>query len=110
VEFYVILRKMTNAPAYIAARFLQRFIGFFVHWYVGGTRIFWTSTLRVLNELENLFGRPVGGSPINLINWGLRVLWGGVVCTLVVFAALVIYTCWFLLPPYALFRALDAIL
>lgn len=98
---------MIIAPAYIAVRFYKRFIGFFTHWYGGGTRLFWGQAMRPFALLKNLFERSRKKSFAGLFLWLLRISFGALASLLVVGALSVLYIGWLLLPPYTLFKILD---
>jgi len=100
---------MIIAPAYIAVRFYKRFIGFFTHWYGGGTRLFWGQAMRLFTLLKNLFERSRKGSGLVFFIWLLRIFFGSLASLLFISALSALYVGWLLLPPYALFKILDGV-
>ena len=100
---------MIIAPAYIAVRFYKRFIGFFTHWYGGGTRLFWGRAVHLFVLLKNLFEHPRGKGGLNLFIWLLLIFSSTLASLLFIGALSVLYVGWLLLPPYALFKIIDGI-
>jgi len=100
---------MIIAPAYIAVRFLQRFIDFFIHWYGGGTRVFWTQTSYLLTKLRGFLERPLKRGAVDLFFWSLHVLGVALAYLVVVVISFVLYVGWILLPPYVFLKTLDAL-
>lgn len=100
---------MITAPAYMAVRFLRRFIGFFSHWYGGGTRAFWGRTVRLLAIFKNLFERPEKKGAASFLFWAFRALLGALAYLLITSVLFVLYVGWLLLPPYAFLKVLDGV-
>ena len=100
---------MITAPAYMAVRFLQRFIGFFVHWYGDGTRVFWTQTVRLLAKLGSLFGRSKGEKTHGFVFWTLRVLLGVFMHLVITTASAALYVGWTLFPLYVFLKVIEDI-
>ena len=98
---------MITAPAYIAVRLFQRLIGFFSHWYVGGTRVFWTRTIEILGSLARFFGKPSDRDTAGFVLWGLRLFVGAIIYIIVSVASLVLYIFWALLIPYVILKILE---
>jgi len=101
---------MIAAPAYIAVRFFQRLIGFFSHWYVGGTRALWSRTAKTLRLYEKLFSRAQKGGVLGFLMWVLRSSFGVLVYALVIFASFFLYAAWAALLPYILLKVLEGVI
>jgi len=116
---------MIGIPAYIAVRFVERLLGFFDHWYRGGTRFFWTRTMGVLTGLDGTFAvvltvrhlfeplyqdRTFIGYVLGFIFRVLRVALGLLVYLIVAAVALVLYIGWILLPVFSLYKVLEGVI
>jgi len=96
---------MIIAPVYIVVRFLQRFVGFFYHWYVGATRQFWSKTLYVLRAVRNFTAPDTGTLAIKAV----RYFAGGLLYILLPIVSLAFYAVWVLLPPYAALMVVEGL-
>ncbi len=98
---------MIDALAYIAANFLQRLVGFFVHWYADGTRFFLSSGRRLLATHKNLFVSRGAPGLASLLRWALFFLWGTIAGALFILALAALYLVWVFTPPFILFKTIS---
>ena len=116
---------MIAIPAYIAVRFAERFLGFFDHWYRGGTRFFWTRTMGVFSALDGTFAvaltvrhlfeplyqdRTFIGYVLGFIFRVLRVALGLLTYLIVAVVALALYIGWTLLPAFSMYKVFEGII
>ena len=116
---------MINIPAYIAVRFLERFLAFLNHWYRGGTRFFWTRTTDVLIGLDGTFAvfltvrhlfEPLYqdntfiGYILGFIFRVLRTALGLLTYLVVIIVAFTLYVSWILLPIFSLYKIFEGLI
>lgn len=96
-----------------------------MHWYRGGTRVFWDQTIRILGNfdrtlavlvtLRHLFqplyqDRTIIGYILGFIFRVLRVFIGVVIYLVVTLGALALYVAWVLVPPYILYKIAEGLI
>jgi len=115
---------MVAVLTYITSRFSKRFIGFFEHWYIFGTRFFWSHLSEVISSLDGNFAvfvtvrhlfeplyqdRTVIGYILGFIFRVSRVLIGISIYSLVVIAFTIFYGIWILVPVLVLYKIAQEI-
>lgn len=98
---------MIIVPAYIAVRFFWRLVGFFGNWYIGGANVSRRLTRWFLLEISSLFKKPSVVTPSSATFWFLGAVLGAISHGIVLITAFVFYTCWAVVPPYAIFLAVK---
>lgn len=113
---------MDFSLVYLINRFFYRFIDFFHHWYVDGSRWFGRHVLRLFMDLDTTFAVKVTaqhffeplykdytvmGRILGAIFRALRVIVGLLVYVIVGVIAGAIYLAWLLMPAYVLFRIIK---
>jgi len=95
---------MNTAPAYVAVRFFERFMGFFAHWYVGGTRVFWGRTIEALNWLKRFFESSNKESFLLRFSRAAIGIAGYFIVPVV---SIVLYIIWIFFLPYSFLKMSD---
>ena len=101
---------MNNAVVYIAASFLQRLVGFFVHWYIGGTRVFLAIALRLRAVVKKLFGRAGIERPVVFVFLGPLAVLKALMYVLGANVLIVLYLAWLIIPLTAIFKVVSGFL
>ncbi len=113
---------MTLAPAYVAARFVHRILGFLEHWYVGSFRVVGSWTLALFGRLDRSFAlivtfkhffqplyqdRTFIGYVLGVIFRSVRVVVAVTVYIIVFFLITLAYLVWLLVIPFIIYEILK---
>lgn len=111
---------MDFAPVYLIQRFFYRFVDFFHHWYVDGSRVIGHRFMTALTEADRslalkitlrYFFRPlygdytVIGRILGIIFRTGRIIIGAVVYVVIAFLFLLLYLAWLAVPAVIIIYA-----
>ena len=96
---------MIAVPAYIARRFFERLVDFSIHWYVGGTRVFWKWTLEAFRAINNHFFPTFGAGGVLGYSSALFFLaFSGLMYLVIGAVSILLYIAWIALPAYVILQ------
>ncbi|HEY5221154.1 MAG TPA: hypothetical protein VIJ29_03355 [Candidatus Paceibacterota bacterium] len=111
---------MDFSVVYLARRFLYRFLDFFHHWYIDGSRVIGRHFMSVITAADQSFAVAITlrhffeplykdysviGRILGIVFRTFRILIGGVIYLVIALAFAVVYIIWLAIPAVILFYA-----